>query len=246
MKETEIKYLSGFFDADGWACFVYNSGYLHLEVGIEQAESTDRDGAYINSLKNKLGGSVSHRQREATWSPTNTWRLCVRSDLEKLLPRLIKHCVIKGKHLQRLLAVYRDMKGVKIDRELFEVYQEYCQESRSDSGPVKPKNHPTWAWLAGYLDGDGYYMMRKRPRQTECRVGVVAHEDDVETLMWLKESFGGVVKDRKDCRAYEWVRNIGPRDKSFAVNFLTKIVRFHPMKKWKIEQILNFHSTRND
>ena len=89
-------------------------------------------------------------------------------------------------------------------------------------------------------------MMRKRPKQTECRVGVVAHDDDLGTLLWLQKSFGGTVKNRKDCKAHEWVRNLGPRDRSFAVKFLTKMVRFHPMKKWKIEQILNFHSTRND
>lgn len=246
MKETEIKYLSGLFDADGWVMVRNSNGYLHLDVGIEQAESTDRYGKYINNLPNKIGGNVSHRKREDNWAPTNTWKIGARADLEKLLPRLIKHCVIKGKHLQRMLDLYRLMKSVKIDDATYEVFKEYCQESRSDSGPVKPKNHPTWAWLAGYLDGDGYYMLRKRVKQTECRVGVVAHNDDRETLEWLQRAFGGVIKGRKDCNACEWVRNLGPRDKSFALEFLTKLVRFHPMKKWKIEQILAFHSTRND
>ena len=242
-KETEIKYLAGLFDADGWIIFVNRGGYLHLEAGIEQAETTDRDGKYIKWLC-EMCGTYSTRERREGWARTHTWRIAARKDLEMLLPRLVKHCHTKGRHLNFMLEPYREMKAVPISDEEFLAYQEAARESRDKAGPLKPKNHPTWAWLAGFLDGDGYYMIRKRPKQTEIRVGVHTGKQDLPTLEFLQKALGGVIKDRGN--TVEWVRNLGPRDRAFCQNLLRRLLRYNPMKKWKMERILEFHSTRND
>lgn len=242
-KETDIKYLAGLFDADGWVSFVWNKGYLHLEIGIEQSETTDRDGNYIKWLCS-MCGSYSTRKREEGWARTHTWRVHRRSELETLVPRLVKHCHTKGRHLDYMMNVYRDNRGKPITEECFNKQQESARESRWNSGPLKPKNFPTGAWLAGFLDGDGYYMLRKRPKQTEIRLGVHTGKQDLPTLEFLQKALGGVIKDRGAC--VEWVRNLGPRDKAFCQSLLRKLLRYNPMKKWKIERILEFHSTRND
>lgn len=241
-KETEIKYLSGLFDADGWVSFTNNQGYLHLTLGIEQAEGTDREGKYLKWLGTQCG-TVTSRQR-GDWKPTNTWLVRKRADIEMLVPRLVKHCHTKGRHLQFMLDTYRSMKGVKISPEDYLVWKERERESRLDSGPIKPKNFPTGAWLAGFMDGDGYYIMRNRPKQTEIRMGVHTGKQDLPTLEFLQQALGGTIKDRGT--TVEWVRNLGPRDKSFCQRLLKQLVRYSPMKKWKIERILEFHSTRND
>lgn len=242
-KETEIKYFAGLFDADGWVSFTYNSGYLHLELGIEQSESTDREGKYLKWLSTH-GGYLSSRKRCETWSKTSTWKISKRSELEMLIPRLVKHCHTKGKHLHFMLETYRNMKGKKISKEEFKEFQDDARVSRSNSGPLKPKNHPTGAWIAGFMDGDGYYMLRNRPKQTEIRMGVHTGKQDLPTLKFLQKALGGKIKDRGT--TVEWVRNLGPRDKVFCQNLLRKLIRYNPMKKWKMERILEFHSTRND
>lgn len=241
-KETEIKYLAGLFDADGWVRFVNNHGYLHLELGIEQAEGTDRNGSYLKWL-HTMGGTLSHRKR-GDWTPTNTWKVHKRAELEMLIPRLIKHCHTKGRHLAWMLETYRRYKGIRLSDEQIEFYQISATRSREDAGPLKPKNFPTGAWLAGFLDGDGYYMIRERPKQTEIRMGVHTGKQDLPTLEFLQKSLGGTIKDRGE--TVEWVRNLGPRDKVFCQRLLRKLLRYNPMKKWKMERILEFHSTRND
>ena len=51
-------------------------------------------------------------------------------------------------------------------------FEEYLKveskKSRSNAGPIKDKKHPTWAWVSGYLDGDGHYSKRydKNPQKT--------------------------------------------------------------------------------
>lgn len=241
-KETEIKYLAGLFDADGWVSFVNSNGYLHLELGIEQAEGTDRNGSYLKWL-HTMGGSLSHRQR-GDWTPTNTWRVRKRSELEMLVPRLIKHCHTKGRHLDWMFETYRRHKGIRLSSDQIECYKLSAKESRKQVGPVKPKNFPTGAWLAGFLDGDGYYMIRKRPKQTEVRMGVHTGKQDLPTLEFLQKSLGGTIKDRGS--TVEWVRNLGPQDRAFCQRLLRKLLRYNPMKKWKMERILEFHSARND
>ena len=143
-----------------------------------------------------------------------------------------------------MLETYRRHKGVKLEDDQIASYQLSAAKSREDSGPLKPKNFPTGAWLAGFLDGDGYYMIRERPKQTEVRMGVHTGKQDLPTLEFLQKAFGGKIKDRGN--TVEWVRNLGPRDRAFCQRLLRKLLRYNPMKKWKMERILEFHSTRND
>lgn len=240
-KESEIKYLAGLLDADGCLSLTYNNRYIGMTLSLELAESCDRDGKYIKSLANRVG-SFSTRKREENWSRTNSWRVGKRSDLEMLLPRIIKHMVIKGKHWQNLLNLYRDYKGVVISSEEYEEIKKISTESRENSGPLKPKIHPTWAWVTGYLEGDGWFMIRHRPRQIEMQVGAVCREGDVIALELLQKAFGGILKE--DRGHMRWIKNLGPKDKAFAIRFCTKLLQHSRLKTHKIETILSIHSQR--
>lgn len=241
LKENQIKYLAGLLDADGSLSLTHNNGYLGLILNLELAESCDRDGKYIKSLYS-FGGNLYTRKREETWSQTNTWRVGKRSELEMLLPRVIKHMVIKAKHWNYLLSLFREYQGKHISVNEYDLLQEQSRVSRTNAGPLHEKIHPTWAWVTGYLEGDGWFMLRNRPKQVEIQTGAVCQMSDVVALKLLQKAFGGVVKE--DRGHMRWIRNLGPRDASFAKRFCTKLVQHSQLKTHKLEQILAFHSQR--
>jgi hypothetical protein len=242
--ETEIKYLAGLLDADG--CLFLNkytttngTQYARLELSLAASESIDKHG-YIHTLAERVG-NVSVTVYDNGWSPSHRWRVGAIKDLHQLLPRITKYMVIKGAHWKRLYDFYCENSGVDIsDVDV----REWSEESRLQAGPIKTKIHPTWAWTAGYLDGDGHYSFKKRidTKGTSyiLRVGAVAHKNDRVGLDLLFKAFGGVLSEDGDC--IRWQRNLGVRDRSFAQRFLTKVVRHSHLKKWKIEQMLAFHN----
>jgi hypothetical protein len=236
--ETESKYLAGLLDADGCLSFVHNNGYLALMLHLSLSESIDRDGKYANYLSSKVG-KLHTRKRDDNWATQNEWIIYARNEHEAVLPHVIKHMVVKGKEWQFMLDCFREYKATPISEEAF---AELRKAANSIHGPLKPKNHPTWAWVAGYIDGDGWYLKRQRKNSTEMHVGVVSHADSTEGLQLLHKAFGGVLKnDRGHVR---WIKNLGPRDKQFTISFLKKMVNHSNLKKWKIEQLLSTYSQR--
>lgn len=241
-KETEIKYLAGLLDADGCLSLKFNNNYLSIKLSLGLSESIDREGKYAKSLAVKAG-NLYKRERNKNWAVHNVWEVYKRSELEQLLPRLIKHMVIKAKYWQEILDLYRVMKAVRVSKEEYKKILSNVQNLRKNTGPVKAKSHPTWAWVAGYIDGDGWLLNRTRKNHTEMHVGVVSHKDDKVGLELLQKAFGGVLKtDSKGY--YRWIRNLGVKDKPFAIKFLKKIHSHSQLKKWKIEQLLANHSQR--
>lgn len=253
--ETQIKYLAGLIDADGSLLFhfthykddVYN---INLKLTLQQSLSIDKDGKYIKSLSEHCGWNqfIDISQYKDTWSDAYRWTINSRDDLNMLLPRLMKHLVIKGKHFHALFEKYNTLLGKSVSKIEMEQLKEFAIQSRKDVGPIKPKNHPTWAWTAGYLDGDGCYFMRHRKKNwgvfTELCVQVVAHDDDIVGLQLLSKAFGGKINKKSSENTHVWSRNLGNSDRQFAIAFLKKMHMHSQLKQYKIEQFLHHHLQR--
>ena len=236
--ETEKKYLAGLLDADGSLVYCHNNGYLSLTMELSMSESIDKGGKYANYLGSKVG-KLYTRKRDNNWATQNEWVVRKRGDLEKLIPHIAKHMVLKGNKWQHMLETSRAMKATKLNKQEF---LELRERANSLRGPISAKKHPTWAWTAGYIDGDGWYLKRTRPRQIEQHVGAVSHMEHPEGLELLHKAFGGVLKE--DRGHLRWIKNLGPRDKKFTISFLKKMVNHSHLKKWKIEQLLSTYSQR--
>lgn len=236
--ETEKKYLAGLLDADGSLSYTHNNGYLHLVFSLSMSESIDRNGTYAKYLESKVG-KLYTRKRDDNWATQNEWTVRKRSDLEHLLPHITKHMVIKGRKWQHMLEVFREYKATPVTHEEFLLLR---KEANALRGPIAAKKHPTWGWVAGYIDGDGWYLKRIRPKQIEQHVGVVSHIDHPEGLELLHKAFGGILKE--DRGHLRWIKNLGPRDKKFTTSFLKKMVNHSHLKVWKIEQLLSTYSQR--
>lgn len=260
VNESLIKYLAGLLDADGALSFHFrDTGWgdnrtrrynVSLVLTLAAAETIDKAG-FIQSLPSLTGMGFVFKERNLHW-----WRIQKRADLEMLLPRLIKHMVIKAKHWQWLLETWRVNRSNNGDREpcseeMRAMLSERSKISRKNVGPIKPKNHPTWAWTAGYLDGDGTYCLRwerKIRNGLECPywsvyVSASAHVDDASVLDFLYKSFGGrLCKQYPDGRLIKWDRALGGRNRDFAEDFLSKIAKHSRLKRHKIDMMI--HHTR--
>lgn len=250
MNESLVKYLAGLLDADGCLGFECHRGYddkvrIGLKLGLVAADHIDKHG-FVASLPELTGLGNVHRSynRYTNWSVGN------RNELEILLPRVIKHMVIKAQHWQWLLEFWREYrsqeKGQKnLTVEEWQALAQASKESRKFRvGPIKPKNHPTWAWLAGYLDGDGCYSFRTS-KNKNMRLSVTAHVTDVSVLEFLQKSFGGTIRNHSRSENIKvWWRGLGPANASFALRFLPKVAKHSRLKRHKIDQMIHFHRQR--
>lgn len=251
MNESLVKYLAGLLDADGCLSLGPRRGYkdgrvrLGLMLSIRSGDVTDLPGV-IASLPALTGFGQTHREADKF----TIWTVTHRADLEMLLPRLIKHMVIKAKHWQWLLEFWREWRSQEKGQKSLSVAEwemlrdEYRQSRRDRTGPVKPKNHPSWAWLAGYLDGDGCFSFRTS-RNNNMRLSVTAHELDACGLEFLQKAFGGTIRPHsgKD-HIRVWWRGLGPSNATFALGFLPKLSRHSRIKRHKIDQMIHWHRQR--
>jgi hypothetical protein len=253
MNESLVKYLSGLMDADGSLSFVFKKydrieDVFHLGacLSLASSDAVDERG-FIDSLPTLTGmGGVYRYGKNGQFK---SWKVNKRCDLEMLLPRLIKHMVIKGKHWQWMLETWREQRGAQISTEFRGSLTATSKSSRIDNvGPVKPKNHPTWAWLAGYLDGDGWYRHKYEVpphNYWQINVGAVAHANDAEVLWFLHKAFGGAIFDHgQSPNVKVWRRNLGASDASFALRFLPNVAKHSRLKRHKIDQIIHHHRQR--
>ena len=256
MNESLIKYLAGLLDADGHLGFVFTRDTrshdrftVGLQIVLASSEAVDRTG-WVDTLPVETGmGSVNragqHRQFKR-------WVVCKRADLEMILPRLIKHMVIKAKHWQWMLDIWRAIRAKPYGEKFVttaerEALMQACKDSRNlQVGPAKPKKHPTWAWVAGYLDGDGWYQHRKPDRRRYgMHVGAVAHAKDSVGLLLLQKAFGGTIKPHSQSEnVLCWERSLSNANRSFALRFLPKVAKHSRLKRHKIDLMIHHHQQR--
>lgn len=246
--ETDTKYLAGLIDADGWIGMQYQESkstgktYLQMTVGLATSENIDRDGKLIKWL-GSIGGRTNSYDYEG--GVMNSWTVGKRSELNMLVPRLLKHMIIKGKHLDNMYSIYTENQGKEIPKDLIPGLKEFHKQSRLNTGPAKPKNYPTKAWVAGYLDGDGHYGIHKRKRDNYVRLSIdaLAQKSDTIALEYLVKQYGGAIGKPDKQGNRRWYRGLGKQHRDFAIGFLKTMHRHSRLKQHKIEQMLAFHNS---
>ena len=248
MNETTVKYLAGLIDSDGSIFFAFRKTtankdksryYLELRVSIASSEAVDKHG-FISTIPSLTGFGRIYRQGDK--GQYIYWMVSNKRDLNMVVPRLVKHMVVKAKHLNRMFEMWKEKLGITLSEEECEELKAFSKKSRYDPGPLKPKNHPTWGWLSGYLDGNGCYSLRNCGNYSQVRVRASCHIGDAGVMDFLKNAFGGSIGvDSKTGNCCTWTRNLGKQDRSFALDFLAKVVRHSHLKKHKIEQLIAFH-----
>jgi hypothetical protein len=240
MKETDIKYLAGLLDADGSFFFNYTDNRVYLTIALDLSTGIDKDMKYTNWLCSELGVKPYTFVRDTSASVGIKIVVSKRTTIETLIPRILKYLVIKGLHLQRLYNKYVECRGNRFSKEEIEELKEFVKSSRLDVGSIREKSWLPKAYVAGFIDGDGCYVMKKS--NGSYNVNIVSHINDRIVADLLFKQYGGRIHYQQDW--IRWVHPLGKQNKSFAIKFLHDMHRHSRLKKWKIEQFLAYHSQR--
>lgn len=258
MDESLVKYLAGLLDADGSLSFQFRLGrntedqhHLGLQLALHASSAVDRH-SFVASLPRLTGmGSFYTEGDEGKYF---RWLVSKRAELEMLIPRLTKHMSVKANHWQWMFETWRDRRGPPISTAERDALAAAAKESRRlRKGPLKPKNHPSWAWLAGFLDGDGHYTRQRQKcgvykgiqqYSWQMTVGCVAHKEDAHVLEFIQKAHGGnIFEHGQSASCLVWRRAVGARNRSFALDFLPHLARHSHLKRHKIEQMIAHHNS---
>lgn len=252
MNESLVKYLAGLLDADGSLSLKFRRAdnkpecyYPSLMLTLHSSAAVDKAG-FVESLPEVTGMGTFNRY--GTNGRFYRWDVAKSAHLEMLLPRLVKHMCVKAKHWNWMLELWREIRGAPCSKDEWDNWAVLAKQSRIERvGPLRPKNHPTWAWLAGYLDGDGYYRHAylKKKNCWQMQTGAVAHKNDAAVLRFIQNSFGGSIYEHGQCpEVLTWRRSLGVGDRSFALQFLPNVTKHARLKKHKIDQMIHHHQQR--
>ena len=240
--ETLNKYLAGFIDADGTLAFHFNKtvdGYFRigLQFGITQIDNRGRGFKLLEFLKESYGvGSLS----DVPSKKQKYWKVANKDELEKFLPHVIKHMVIKGKHFQRMLEKRRDLAGVNLSQEQVDALRQFAKSSRKDTGATRYKKNASPAWLAGYIDGDGY--LRHSDKEHWLKIHV--QTSDVVAVELIQNTYGGKIYPTTKENIKEFRLNFGASFYGTANKVLKAIIPHLRIKRHDAEMILHWHKQR--
>lgn len=254
MNESLVKYLAGLLDADGSLSLTFRRDdnkplrhYCGLKLALSSSRAVDQKG-FVENLPwiTGMGGFSTYGPKQQNYK----WEVQKRAHVEMLLPRLIKHMVVKGKHWQWLLETWRGCRRKPLTAEERDKLRKASTNSLTTrSGPVRPKNHPTWAWLAGFLDGDGHYSNfltsdREGKDHRTMQVGCVTAKNHSHVLEFIQKAFGGHIYEHGQSKALIWRRSLGADNRSFALRFLPNLAKHSRLKRHQIDQMIHHHQQR--
>lgn len=240
--ETLNKYTAGFADADGTLAFFFNKtkdGFFRvgLQFVICQIDQRGRGFKLLQYLRDSYG--VGHIN-DIPDKKQKCWKIANKSELEAFLPHIIKHMVIKGKHFNRMLELRRELTGKNLTQEDVDSLRKFAKESRKGTGSTRYKKNCSSAWLAGYIDGDGY--LRHSPREHWLKIS--CQESDVCALELIQRTYGGKIFNVSQPSIKEFRLNFGATFYGTAQKVLKKIIPHLRLKRHEAEMILYWHKQR--
>lgn len=246
--EELCKYTAGFFDSDGTICFYFNKtkeGHFRIAMRASccQIDNRGRGFKLLESFCEDFGvGNLMKRDtRYESDKPQLVWNIASLEHLEWFIPKIAKHMVIKGKHFMWMLETRRKLAGVDLTEEQVKELKAKAKESRLNTGSLKPKNYPSPAWLAGYVDGDGY--LRSSGREQWLKVGF--WKPDKPGCDLIARAYGGSFYERKSKQnVLEYRLLLGASFYGTAKKLLKSLIPHLRLKRHDAEMILYWHKQR--
>lgn len=237
------KFVAGLFDADGYISFDFCRNKIQLQCGIGLI---DENLIYSLQKHYKIGTIIVTDGKLASHSTFYKW--VMRSKESKKFFNLIgKHLRIKATHFRNLVNIHTELEEETLQEDMISSLKEISKESRKNSKWLRHPKHPSYAWVSGYLAGDGHFEFKKgtkrNPREVVARASSVCHKDDCFIQYFLKTAFGGSVTTSHGGDHYIWRVSLGRGSAKFAVDFLKKLRLYMCMERKfiVIDDLIKFH-----
>jgi len=239
--ESINKYLAGLFDGDGTIyCRLSNNRLrLTMEVVFNLDKPKVEDTMYM--LYDHYGlGRIDRKQSK---NVTLGYWVIEGKRAISLFNRIKKYLVIKATHGERIIKLFLSKRDVK-----HSVLKRYLRLSRRNTTSLKYKSHINWAWLAGYIDADGYIGYNPKI-YTGIRFGCNADKDN-SAIELISRSFGRPYRYYNSDNCNRLDIYMSKDSKATAQRILPKLLPHLRFKKWEAEQLLHYvktpKSTRRD
>jgi len=233
--ESVNKYCAGLFDGDGSIFLgIDKDGYISISFEICGDGRVPKVEETLLFLHDHYDiGYISRRTNGMM-----TWHVGADNAVS-LFNRIKKHSVVKARHGERLIELRRQYRqGRTISKETL---KRFLRWSRQSTGSLKFKNHFNWAWLAGYIDSDGY-VGYKQEVYTGLRFGC-NYKKDREALDLIARSTGRTYRysERDGCIRLDI--HMSKDTHATAQKYLPRLLPHLRIKKWQVEQLLNYVKT---
>jgi len=247
------KYLAGLIDTDGCvSLFFYKTrttgkNKVKVLLNLTQAAVNDPDFEVLRALRDFYNLGSLHYSLPANENahPTCQWTLRDK-DAKILFNRIGKHLRLKASHYENMVWISNEHSDIDdIPEEVIEELKAFRTCSLKSTTYLKMPKHLSWAYIAGVVAGDGCIKnyMREGRRYPTMNIRVTQGSQKLLTL--FKRDFkGGIYHSTSDHGEwYNWERNLGISDSSFAVPFLKKVRKYiiHNRKYQAINEILYVH-----
>lgn len=163
------------------------------------------------------------------------WRMGTK-DTKKLYNLVGKHMRVKQSHFLNMI----QKQGEGGDRETL---SKFARDSRASSKWLKRPKHLSYAYVAGLIDGDGCYRIRRKAGHISTLCVKVAMQEDY-LLEKLQEDFRGSINNHSEGMRC-WRRGLGRGHKAFSLPFLKKMREYTCLenKYRKIQEMIEYLQT---
>jgi len=236
------KYVAGLWDADGSLSFDYISDFVYLRGSISASAVVDTDFVMLRALRDYYDlGRITYDYQENGISRCS-WRLGT-TEFQTFFNRVGKHLRIKQTHFNNLLLKQREYRLKQINEYEFQELKKFSKTSRQQSTWFKRPRHLSWSWVAGFLDGDGCYRIRRRGGIIKS-LCIKAASHDLHILYKLQEDFSGSInmQTKGDDTIRCWRLGLGKGHIKSSLPFLYKMRQFSCIenKYLKIQEMISF------
>ena len=249
--ETFNKFIAGLVDGDGCITTNYhrtrNGMYkarFHFSIVFNRNDYKVRDT--IEEIRDYFGyGNIYDRPD----CGVIVYEIYSADNAISAVNRFKKHLVIKGKHADRMIELFKETKGYgnTLTEDEAEKKRLYVKWSRDNTTSIKPKKHLTNPWLAGYIEADGCLFYRKASNDyLKMGLDFSCNKRDLPALELISKAFGREIKVGREneitLRHY-----FSKKSNTAAKRILIPLLPHLRSKLWTAEQILSHKRfTRRD
>jgi len=237
MKAKHYAYLAGLIDGDGcvdaYVAQSDGSTWYRVYLAVNSVEHK-----VIKRLEELFGGKGHKRERPHykhgfIWE----WKLIVKQDVNDLIEQMIPYLVLKREQARLAVQFLNLPRGCPKDREALIREIQRLNQKETSEGELRDIGQLRWPYLAGLMDAEGTFTVRRDERDNYVHYGIWARlaNKNRHVIDWLEKFFG--IESTQDATSYYWPL---PYERKEKERFILKLLPYLVTKKDQAKVLLEY------